>query len=318
MNAALPTDPAAWRSCCEQLCTVAIGAARAAGSIIAEHAARAEGEDGWPGEVKLKQEQGASLAASVLTEVDALAQQEILERLAPSRERWGLGLLAEESVDDLSRLRAEAFWCVDPLDGTLPFIEGKAGYAVSVALVGRDGVPLLGVVFDPVKKRLYHALRGGGAYRDEQRWQASPLPRSHIDRPLALFTDRSFAQHPRFGEITAALEKLARQRGRPGLEIHATAGAVMNACSTLERPPACYFKLPKATPGGGNLWDYAATACIACEHGASASDCRGKPLDLNNPQTVMMNHCGICYASNPELAEHLLTQLIPRFLDPPH
>jgi fructose-1,6-bisphosphatase/inositol monophosphatase family enzyme len=234
-----------------------------------------------------------------------------VERLAPSRERWGLGLLAEESPDDRSRLDAEAFWSVDPLDGTLPFVEGRPGYAVSIALVRRDGLPLLGVVFDPVQRRLYHAVHGGGAYRDGKRWEAATS--SSGDRPLRYHTDRSFTKHPRFGEITTALDQLGGQLGYGALELHVGAGAVMNACWTLERAPACYFKLPKGTPGGGNLWDYAATACIATEHGASVSDCRGAPLALNHPHTVMLNHSGVCYTSNPELARALLTQLLPAF-----
>jgi myo-inositol-1(or 4)-monophosphatase len=306
MKMVLPTDPAALRACLEELHLIALEAARAAGRIIAEHT---EGER--RSDITFK-EGGGSLAASVLTEVDALAQRQITERLAPSRQRWGLGLLAEEGVDDLSRLCTEAFWCVDPLDGTLPFVEGNAGYAVAIALVRRDGVPLLGVVFDPVEQHLYHAVQGGGAYRDGKRWQASQVPDK--GRPLSFFTDRSFTEHPSFAEITTALKQLGRQQGHEGVEINATAGAVMNACWTLERQPACYFKLPKAAPGGGNIWDYGATACIAQEFGASVSDCRGKPLDLNNPKTVMMNDGGICFASDSELAELLLTKLIPRFL----
>lgn len=302
---ALTTDAVGSRERLEELCAVARSAACAAGDLIAERA-----EAGEQGAVTHKRG-GGGLAASVLTEVDGLAQQLILERLAPSRERWGLGLLAEESLDDRSRLDAEAFWCVDPLDGTLPFVEGRPGYAVSIALVRRDGLPLLGVVFDPLQRRLYHALHGGGAFRDGERWEAA-TPSSR-GRPLRYHTDRSFAEHPRFGEITAALERLGGQLGYRALELNIGAGAVMNACWTLERAPSCYFKLPKDAPGGGNLWDYAATACIACEHGASVSDCRGAPLALNHPRTVMLNHSGVCYASNPELAHALLTQLLPRF-----
>jgi 3'-phosphoadenosine 5'-phosphosulfate (PAPS) 3'-phosphatase len=46
-------------------------------------------------------------------------------------------------------LNKDYFWCIDPLDGTLPFIEGLTGYAVSVALVARNGKPLLSAIFLP-------------------------------------------------------------------------------------------------------------------------------------------------------------------------
>ena len=54
----------------------------------------------------------------------------------------------------IKRLELNYFWCIDPLDGTLPFIEGKVGYAVSIGLVSRDGTPLIGVVCDPYHQTL--------------------------------------------------------------------------------------------------------------------------------------------------------------------
>jgi myo-inositol-1(or 4)-monophosphatase len=301
MKRPFPTESAALVACLEELCDVACHAARAAGDLIAAHPAVDQGQ------VSRKETGGNSLAATVLTEVDALAQAQIVDRLALSREEWDIGLLAEEAPDDHSRLSADAFWCIDPLDGTLPFIEGIPGYAVSIALVARAGVSLLGVVYDPLERRLYRAVRGAGAYRDEQPWRASPTRAA--GRPLRVFADRSSAGDRRFSAVTARLERLSGQLTYEGLQVHVGAGAVMNACSTLECAPACYFKLPKAAPGGGNLWDYAATTCIATEYGASVTDSRGQPLALNNPQTVMLNHCGVCFASDDQLARRLLCLL---------
>ena len=78
---------------------------------------------------------GDSLASRVVTEVDVESQRRILGVLGKSIVAYDLGFLTEESADDLSRLQKDYFWCVDPLDGTLPFIEGGPGYAVSIALV---------------------------------------------------------------------------------------------------------------------------------------------------------------------------------------
>ena len=44
-------------------------------------------------------------------------------------------VLSEESVDDVSRLRASRVWIIDPLDGTREFAEpGRRDWAVHVAL----------------------------------------------------------------------------------------------------------------------------------------------------------------------------------------
>ncbi len=72
------------------------------------------------------------------------------------------GLLTEESNDDLSRLEKERVWIVDPLDGTTEFITETGEFAVQIALA-IGGRPVLGVVFQPARDRLFTAVRGEGA-----------------------------------------------------------------------------------------------------------------------------------------------------------
>jgi len=243
---------------------------------------------------------GDSLASKVVTEIDRRSEDLIVEVLAPTLERFELGLLTEERHDDGSRLNADHFWCIDPLDGTLPFIEGSPGYAVSIALVSRDGTPLLGVVYDPVEGTLLHAIKGGGTFRDHRRWL--------VDRPaanvLSMFADRSFLARDDHESLLVVLNQIARELGLSGLELHATAGAVMNACGVLASEPACYFKFPKPS-GGGSTWDFAATACLFHEAGAVATDMHGDSLDLNRVDSNFMNHRGVLYANNENLAARI-------------
>lgn len=64
---------------------------------------------------------------------DKRANALILDRLRD--ERPGDGILSEEAHDDLSRLRRERVWIVDPLDGTREFsTPGRDDWAVHVAL----------------------------------------------------------------------------------------------------------------------------------------------------------------------------------------
>jgi 3'-phosphoadenosine 5'-phosphosulfate (PAPS) 3'-phosphatase len=82
-----------------------------------------------------------------------------------------LGLLTEEMTDDKSRFENDYFWCVDPLDGTLSFIESTHGYSISIALVAKDGIPVLGVIFDPLKNILYHAIKDRGVFKNNEIWK---------------------------------------------------------------------------------------------------------------------------------------------------
>ena len=78
-------------------------------------------------------------------------------------------------------------------------------------------------------------------------------------------------------------------------------GIPQPALEVLERAPSCFFKFPKLT-GGGSLWDFAATACIFHEIGAVATDIHGDPLDLNRDDSTFMNHRGVLFATDDQVA----------------
>lgn len=274
-----------------ELADLAISAATEAGQMIARSR---------PTDVQHKA--GAdSLASQVVTEIDRRSEDIILDILTPTLERFDLGLLTEERDDDRGRLSTDCFWCIDPLDGTLPFIEGTPGYAVSIALVGRDGTPLIGVIYDPVEATVVHAISGVGAFRDHRPWPTEPLPRGDV---LSVFADRSFLARDDHDVVVDALEDIARDMGLAGLELQTTGGAVMNASGVLANPAACYFKYPGPS-GGGSLWDFAATACLFHEVGAVATDIHGGPLDLNRADSTNMNHRGVLFATDETLARQI-------------
>jgi len=60
----------------------------------------------------------------------------------------------------------ETLWVVDPLDGTKEFIKKNGEFTVNIALV-RSGVPVMGVIYVPVKRELYVAEESLGAYKIE-------------------------------------------------------------------------------------------------------------------------------------------------------
>jgi len=278
------------------LCQTAISAAIKAGHLISAYTGR---------EIKVENKTGgSSLASQVVTEVDLLSQQCILEIIEPTCKSYDLALLTEESADDHSRLEKDYFWCIDPLDGTLPFTESTPGYAVSIALVSKAGIPQIGVVYDPVKQTLYHAVKGQGAYRNHEPWL---ITKDCNKKPLTLITDRSFLKHPYFEATEAKLKQVAFQIGCTDLKLIHHGGAAMNTMWVLENAPACYFKYPKPQDGGGSLWDYAATTCIFREIGAIATDIHGNPLELNRVNSTFMNHRGVLFTHTAELAIHIRT-----------
>ncbi|MGE9289408.1 MAG: 3'(2'),5'-bisphosphate nucleotidase CysQ family protein [Puniceicoccales bacterium] len=265
------------------LCDQACEAARGAGALIAQY-------DSGDFTVQRK-EGGDSLASQVVTEVDEASQAYLLKHLEPTFRQYDLALLAEESTDDGSRLEKDYFWCIDPLDGTLPFTRRLPGYAVAIALVSRAGESVIGVVYDPVESRLYRAVQGQGMTIDGTPFRVKP-PAPRSGRLLKIYCDCGFADFAGKVERIEEWDRMARTIGYAGADCIPGGGAVMNACAVLQNPPAVYFKKPKLQAGGGSIWDFAATACLFQEAGAVVTDYAGKPLPLNSPGSTFMNHCG--------------------------
>ena len=276
----------------EALTRKAVQAAREAGEIIRSHQDR---------EIDvLHKEGGHTYASQVVTEVDRKAQDAILQVLEPSCEECDLAVLTEESEDDGGRLEKDAFWCIDPMDGTLPFIRKEPGYSVSIALVARDGSPQIGVIYDPVHDVLWQATKGQGVRRNGEAWTMESQ-----GKELTFTYDRSFEGRPERERVLRDLEAYAQTIGLKKLVATQFGGAVINACHALESAPGCHFKFAKPQEGGGSLWDYAATACLFEEAGAVVSDVHGEPLDLNRSDSTFMNHRGAVYATDENLAQRI-------------
>lgn len=266
------------------LAGIAIKAALAGGKIIQQHMdadIRVEEKDG-----------GTSYAAQVVTEVDRASETAILAHLRPTCAEFDLALLTEETPDDGSRLKKDFFWCVDPMDGTLAFINKYPGFSVAIALVRRDGLPCIGVVYDPVTDTLYHAVKGEGVYKNYSRW--NPGLRNDY---LTYVTDKRLADTPRSAEINSLLNGYVDEMGWNGVEEISGAGSILNGIRVLENRPACLLKFPKKEQGGGSLWDFAATACLFNELGLPATNFEGGKLDLNREDGTFMNHEGIKYTA---------------------
>ncbi len=273
----------------QKLCEAAQEAAVAAGQYI---------QSQFDQEYKKEHKTGGdSLASQVITAVDLKAQEIILERLKASIKTHDLGLLTEELADDHSRGEKAYFWCIDPMDGTLPFTERRSGYAVSIALISQSGDPVVGVVCIPDLEAIYTAVKGNGVYLNGE-----PFVQEQSDDPTIYFyMDRSFLSEPYVDSIKQAFETRY-----PQVQYHSAFGGVRNAIGVMSSGRGCYFKFPKEKKGCGSIWDYAATRLFMEELGLHVSTADGNPLHLNRPSTTFMNETGILYATDEELAGFIM------------
>ena len=66
----------------------------------------------------------------------------------------GVPIVTEEQANTHSE-KADTFFIVDPLDGTKEFIHRRGDFTVNIAFVSK-GIPIVGVVYAPAKKRLFY------------------------------------------------------------------------------------------------------------------------------------------------------------------
>lgn len=99
---------------------------------------------------------------SPLTIADRKAHEAIVALL----EKTPFPVLSEEGkhMDYLVRSAWNTLWIVDPLDGTKEFIKRNGEFTVNIALV-ENGIPVLGVIYLPVREELYFAADTIGAYK---------------------------------------------------------------------------------------------------------------------------------------------------------
>jgi 3'(2'), 5'-bisphosphate nucleotidase len=96
---------------------------------------------------------------SPISRADKDAHNEIIKGLKEST----IPILSEEGDEIPFEVRSNwpMFWMIDPLDGTKEFLEQNGEFTVNIALI-KKGVPIFGVVYSPVQKKMYY---GGTALK---------------------------------------------------------------------------------------------------------------------------------------------------------
>lgn len=223
---------------------------------------------------------------SPVTEADFLSQEILLKGL----KKYGWKILSEETEDDLSRLKEEKIWIVDPLDGTREFLDKKGEFSVMVGLIVR-GEPVLGVVYKPCGGKIYFAQKGKGAYLKENGKKpaklevssTSSLQEAHLLVTRSHFEEfeKKFIQYCRINKVTPM--------GSIGVKLGQIA----------EGKADCYITASAKT----SEWDICAPEIILKEAGGKVTDLKGESLVYNRREVKNPN--GIV-ASNGKIHTELL------------
>lgn len=103
-----------------------------------------------------------------------LADREASDYICKNLKKYNYPIICEETVNIsyYERKKHSRLWLVDPLDGTKEFIKKNGEFTVNVALIelcdNGKYYPILGVVYVPVKRKMYYGVKGKGSYIKEE------------------------------------------------------------------------------------------------------------------------------------------------------
>lgn len=103
-----------------------------------------------------------------------------------------LAICSEEGHETQALANTEAFWLIDPLDGTKEFLAGQTDFTVNIALIVA-GRSVWGLVHAPALGLMYWGGQGLGAYRQAgSQIDALTIPvREHPEGPYRIVASRS-------------------------------------------------------------------------------------------------------------------------------
>lgn len=102
----------------------------------------------------------------VATTVDLYIQQEIVKHIKAKDKTQ---IVAEEAgVEGSCDITKGTCWMIDPLDGTVNYVNRIPLSAVSIAYID-EGKPVVGVVYNPTLNELYYGAEGLGVYRNHMK-----------------------------------------------------------------------------------------------------------------------------------------------------
>ena len=188
--------------------------------------------------------------ADFVTAVDIQVQQFIQEKL--TAEYPEIQFMSED-LDNSAIDREDYMWVLDPVDGTTNLIHDYKRSAVSLALM-KGGESLLGFIYNPYAKEMFHAVAGQGSFLNGELIHVS----EECEMANSLIT---VGTAPYYKELARENFAIMERLYADCVDIRRTGSAALDlvdvACGRIEG----YFEKRL------KIWDYAAGMLIVREAG---------------------------------------------------
>ncbi len=222
-------------------------------------------------------------AVDLVTDFDNRAQRMIFDHLSacfPDHD-----FIGEEG---LSKNRGEEFrWIIDPLDGTTNYAHGFPIFCVSIALEWKEEI-VLGVVYDPMRREMFSAVKEEGAFLNGKKIQVSSI--GDLDKSLVATGFPYDLRESKVNNIDHFNNFVVRVQA-----IRRCGSAAMDLCYVACSRFDGFWEL-KLKP-----WDVAAGALIVKEAGGKISDFKNGELSIFGNEILATN--GLIYTQMVEVLQ---------------
>jgi len=208
----------------------------------------------------------------LVTEVDLAVERMFRAMIA---ERFPSHQILAEELGGAAVVPAGPCWIFDPIDGTTNYAHGLPIFCASLGLE-IDGVAEIAAVYDPNRRELFTAERGGGAFLNGKPMRVSSASRL-VD--ALLVTGFPYDVHARVDEIVglfAAFVGEARAVRRLG-------SAAIDLCWVAAGRMDGFWE------NDLNAWDVAGGALIVAEAFGRVTGMDGKPFSSRGREVLATN-----------------------------
>jgi myo-inositol-1(or 4)-monophosphatase len=211
-------------------------------------------------------------AIDLVTEVDVAIEREFRERIA---ERFPDHKVLGEEMGGAAVAPDGPCWVFDPIDGTTNFAHGLPIFCSSLALE-IDGVAEVAAVYDPTRRELFTAERGGGAFLNGRPMKVSAAPTL---LESVLVTGFPYDVHARVAEIVGLFaEFVGKARA-----VRRLGSAAIDLCYVAAGRMDGFWERDL------NAWDIAGGALLVTEAGGTVTNFSGEPFQSRGRDVLASN-----------------------------
>ena len=104
-----------------------------------------------------------------VTSADKRTEKILIDELQKAHPEYGI---ITEETGIINKTNTEKRWVIDPIDGTMNFLNGIPQFAISIGYEEKGEI-ICGVIFNPIINEMFIAEKGNGAYLNNSRIRVS-------------------------------------------------------------------------------------------------------------------------------------------------